>query len=357
MVAVGTVTAAVLLVLHRSSLSAAMAAPIHGIAAVAGIQPQAIIEALGFTVLAALLNGMIWSRLLSRLGYDLGGTVGLRTFLSADLAGYVANVPGSAVGCAVSLRRHGVCPGRAALLSLIANLLGLCSILVWVPVGILLLSRAGMAQALPILGHDTPFAAVCLLVVATIGSVVALQALATAGSLGNGLARRLLRRAPTISPSATPIRLHHLLALIPWSAISWLAGALALYPVLGALAPDTSINLGDLVGSAALAAMLGSLAFFVPSGMGVRDGALIALLTHSTGLPLATCTEAAIVIRALDPATKVAMLFLLATGLPDRARAMVTTGRRAAGRCVLALARPRPTPSPLPALMLAPDPE
>ncbi|HEY8286671.1 MAG TPA: lysylphosphatidylglycerol synthase domain-containing protein [Chloroflexota bacterium] len=336
--------AAIVLAFHWSDMSSALAASMDGIAAVAGMQPQAIVEALGLTVLAILLNGMVWSRLLSRVGYNLGGMVGLRAFLSADLAGFVANVPGSAIGCAVSLRRHGVCPGRAALLSLIANLLGLCSILVWIPVGILLLSRDGMAQALPILGQHTPMAAVCLLIGTAIASVVALQALATAGSLGNSLARRLLRRAPAISPTSRPIRLPHLLGLIPLAAISWLAGAIALYPVLSALAPDTAINLGDIVGSAALAALLGSLAFFVPSGMGVRDGALVALLMHSTGLPLATCTEAAIVVRALDPATKVAMLALLATGLPDRLRGLLTRVPMPVWR----KAPPVPLPVPVP---------
>ncbi|MGH2410321.1 MAG: lysylphosphatidylglycerol synthase domain-containing protein [Chloroflexota bacterium] len=349
--------AAVLLAFHWSDLSSALSASMGGVAAVAGMQPLAIVEALGLTVLAILVNGMVWSRLLKRVGYDLGGMVGLRTFLSSDLAGYVANVPGSAVGCAVSLRRHGVCPGRAALLSLIANLLGLCSILVWVPVGLLVLSRDGVAQALPIPGHHTVLVAACLLVGTAIGSVVALQALATAGSLGNRLARRLLRRAPTISPTARSIRLHHLLALIPLAAISWLAGAVALYPVLSALAPDTAVNLGDVVGSAALAALLGSLAFFVPSGMGVRDGALVALLMHSTGLPLATCTEAAIVVRALDPVTKVAMLGLLATGLPERLRGLLTRMPRPVWRKAptLPVLVPVPVPVPVPIWIPARD--
>ena len=343
--------AAALLAFHWSDVSIALSAAWSGIAAVAGMQPQAIVEVLGLTVLAILLNGMVWSRLLNRVGYPLGEMVGMRTFLSADLAGFVANVPGSAVGCAVSLRRHGVCPGRAALLSLIANLLGLCSILVWIPVGLLVLSRDGMAQALPMLGHQTMVAAVGLLIVTAIASVVALQALATAGSLGNRLAQRLLRRAPTISPNSTPIRLRHLLALVPLAAISWLAGAVALYPVLSALAPDTAINLGDIVGSAALAGLLGSLAFFVPSGVGVRDGALVALLMHSTGLPLATCTEAAIVVRAIDPVTKVAMLFLLATGLPDRLRGRLLRLRLPSwGKAPL-----RPLPVPVPVLIPVQD--
>jgi len=342
---------AALLALHWSVVALALSASMGGIVAVAGMRPEAIVEALGLTVLAILINGMVWSRLLKRVGYPLGEMVGLRTFLSSDLAGFVANVPGSAIGCAVSLRRHGVCPGRAALLSLIANVLGLCSILVWIPVGLLLLSRDGMAQALPFLGHHTMLAAVGLLIGTAIGSVVALQALATAGSLGNRLARRLLRRAPTISPGTTPIRLHHLLGLIPLAAISWLAGAVALYPVLSALAPDTAINLGDLVGSAALAALLGSLAFFVPSGVGVRDGALVALLMHSTGLPLATCTEAAIVIRAIDPVTKAAMLFLLATGLPDRLRGLLLRLRLPS----LGKAPMRPLPVPVPVWVPARD--
>jgi uncharacterized membrane protein YbhN (UPF0104 family) len=316
--------------------------PLLSLKALGQLDPLSLLAAISCSVVAILINGVVWSRLLARLGYTLPAEVGLGVFLSADLAGLVANMPGSAVGSAVTLRRHGVCSGRAVVLTLIANLLGFCSILVWVPVGILLLMRSGMARAVPFLGDNAGFSAACLLACAIAAALIALRALAGAGNVGPSIARRLLRQASSTVPAGTPpLRFRHLLALIPWSGLSWLAGALALYAVLGALAPDRSLNLGDVVGSAALAAMLGSLAFFIPAGLGVRDGALIALLMHSTGLSLATCTEAAIALRVMDPVTKVGVLFLLAAGLP-RALRRLGTWLRAACR------RPVPLPRPVP---------
>jgi glycosyltransferase 2 family protein len=317
--------------------------PLRSLTALGQLQPQALTEALGYTVLAILINGLVWSRLLVRLGYDLPVEVGLGVFLSSDLAAMIANVPGAAVGSAVSLRRHGVCPGRAVLLSIIANLLGFCSILVWVPVSILLLMRPGMANAVPLLGKHAGATVAVVLICAAAASLIAMKALTGADKVGNKLGRRLLRKAPISTPAETPaLRFRHLLRLVPGVGVSWLAGALALYAILSALAADSSVNLGDVVGSAALAAMLGSMAFFLPSGVGVRDGVLIGLLVHSTGLSFATCTEAAIAIRVMDPVAKIAILFLLATGLPRRAREAGAALRAAAGR--LAAPKPRPVP-------------
>ena len=317
--------------------------PLRNLSALGQLQPQALMEAVSYSVLAILINGLVWSRLLTRLGYDLPVEVGLGVFLSADLAGLVANVPGAAIGCAVSLRRHGVCPGRAVLLSIIANLLGFCSILVWVPIGILLLMRPGMARAVPLLGQHAGWTVAAVLACAVVASLVALKALAGADKVGNKLARRLLRRAPNRAPAGAPaLQFRHLLRLVPGAGVSWLAGALALYAILSALASDSSVNLGDVVGSAALAAMLGSLAFFVPAGMGVRDGVLIALLVHSTGLSFATCTEAAIAIRVMDPVTKLGMLFLLAVGVPRRTRRLGALLRAALRWASPAALRPVP---------------
>jgi glycosyltransferase 2 family protein len=330
--------------------------PLRSLTALGQLQPQALMEAVGYTVLAILINGLVWSRLLARLGYDLPVEVGLGVFLSSDLAAMIANVPGAAVGSAVSLRRHGVCPGRAVLLSIMANLLGFCSILVWVPVGILLLRRPGMENAVPLLGKHAWSTAAVVLIGAVAASLIAMKALTGADKVGNKLGRRLLRKAPMSEASGKPaLRFRHLLRLVPGVGVSWLAGALALYAILSALAADRSVNLGDVVGSAALAAMLGSMAFFLPSGVGVRDGVLIALLVHSTGLSFATCTEAAIVMRVMDPLAKIGILFLLAVGVPGRARRVGAILGSAARRTSSKALRPVPVlvPVPVPSFIAA----
>lgn len=328
--------------------------PLRSLSALGQLQPQVLGEAAGYTILAILINGLVWSRLLARLGYDLPVEVGLGVFLSSDLAAMIANVPGAAVGSAVSLRRHGVCPGRAVLLSIIANLLGFCSILVWVPVGILLLMRPGMANAVPLLGKHAGSTVAIVMVCAVAASLVALKALTGADKVGSKLGRRLLRKAPISEPNGKPaLQFRHLLRLVPGVGVSWLAGALALYAILSALAADSPVNLGDVVGSAALAAMLGSIAFFLPSGVGVRDGVLIALLVHSTGLSFATCTEAAIAIRFMDPVAKIGILFLLAAGVPRRARGFGAILGSAARRTSDEALRPVPALVPVPSFIAA----
>jgi hypothetical protein len=102
--------------------------------------------------------------------------------------------------------------------------------------------------------------------------------------------------------------LRTVLALVPWSAMAWFAGTLSFYVLLKALNPGRSVSVMDVIGAYALATSLGALAFFVPDGMGVRDGLLVALLAKSTGLPIATCAATAVASRALDPVLKLALL-------------------------------------------------
>ncbi|MFI5274051.1 MAG: hypothetical protein ACHQ4H_13540 [Ktedonobacterales bacterium] len=126
------------------------------ISALGRLGPGPIGAALALSTLGALLSGVEWWRLLARLGYRVRFRVALAAYVSAGLGGYLVNAVGPALGCAASLRRHGVSAGRATLLTLIANALGLCGVLVWVPVGLLLLSRTGMDRALPIVGTRGP---------------------------------------------------------------------------------------------------------------------------------------------------------------------------------------------------------
>lgn len=288
------------------------------------IDPAFLLLALAFTLFSQGISGAIWARLLLRLGHRVSPRVGHSAFLTAGLGGYVVNGAGPAVGCAMILKRHGICPTRAVLLSVMGNALGFSGVLVWAPLGLLLLSRTGMDRALPLLGHYGPLAALLALLALAVAMIVVLHALAAAPRAGNAIARRLLgaRWAEQLAASTAPsvhLRAGTLMSLVPWAAAAWLANTLSLYVLVHSLDPGAHAHLGDVVGSAALASTLGSLAFFVPDGVGVRDGALVALLSHSTGLPIATCAAAALLIRAFDPVCKLSLLLILASGI-DRAR-------------------------------------
>jgi hypothetical protein len=269
--------------------------------------------ACAMSILGIVLSGVEWWKLLGHMGYKVAYRSALTAYLSAGLAGYVVNSVGPAVGSAMILRRHGVSPGRATLLTVIANALGFCGILVWAPIGLLLLSQTGMDRTLPLIGQHGPIAAALLVLAASAIMVLVLRALTAVAGSRHRLARGLLGRLPADDhDQPATLRTRQVLALIPWSAGSWVAGVGALYVVLTAISPGATVNLADVVGSAVLAATLGSLAFFVPEGLGVSDGVLILLLTHATGLPATSCIAAAVAVRAMDPVTKLSLLGMLA---------------------------------------------
>jgi uncharacterized membrane protein YbhN (UPF0104 family) len=299
------------------------------IAALDRLGPGTLSMALALSIVSALLSGVVWWRLLLRLGYRLPFRAALLAYLNAGMAGYVVNVAGPVLGCAVSLRRYGVGPARAVLLTLIANALGFCGILVWVPLGLLLPSGPGMAPTLPILGRPGPLTTSVLVTVMAVAMLVLLRLLTSAARSDSRIGRRLLQRVRTADGGApVTVRYRHVLSLVPYSALSWVVGALALYVVLVPMQHGAGLTLGAVVGAAVLAAALGSLAFFAPEGVGVKDGALVALLTHATGLPVTTCVAGALAVRALDPVTKLSLLGILAlTANTSVARLIPTTVR------------------------------
>ncbi len=281
------------------------------------VRPATILEIVALGSAAALLSGVEWWRLLHRLGYSVPFRAGFTAYLSAGLGGYVVNSVGPALGSAASLRQHGVTPGRAALLTLIANALGFCGILVWTPLGLVVLARTGVDRSLPIIGGRGPIAAALALLSLALIMLFVLRALASASTSRNRLARRLLGSVPNGDGDARPLSSRQLIALVPWSAASWVVGIGALYVALSTMSPGIAVSFGTVIGAAALAAGLGSLAFIVPEGVGVSESAVAVLLAHASGVPVTTGLAAALAVRALDPLTKLCLLGALAlSGAP-----------------------------------------
>jgi uncharacterized membrane protein YbhN (UPF0104 family) len=278
-------------------------------AALGHLHASTILAALVLSSIAALLSGVEWWHLIHRLGYRVGYRGALAAYLSAGIAGYLVNSVGPVVGSSLSLRRHGVSPGRAALLTLLANALGFCGILVWTPVGLLLLARVGIDPSVPMVNRLGLGAATASLAGMAVIMVIAVHALAAGADSGRRLAGRLLGRRPVMAGDRDlSLRSRDLLALVPWTAASWISGVGALYVTLTALGPHAGLSPGLVVGAAALSSTLGSLAVIVPEGVGVSEGVLAAILVHATSLPLADCLAASLAMRALDPLTKVGLL-------------------------------------------------
>lgn len=270
-----------------------------------------LLIAVALDLLSLLLNGAMWTRLLRAVGHPLPLRVGMTAYLSSGLAEYLANAAGTVVGTAVILRRRGLRPGRIVLIALLANVLGFCGLLLWSPVSVLLFVRADIRFPVPVIGRHGVIALIVLSVALSVAMLVALRALALAPHAQNALAKRLLGSTRV---GGQPVPMRRLLALIPWSAAAWLCGTLAFFVVLIGLHGPVLYKPVMVVGALALAAILGNLAFFVPAGLGVRDGFLITLLVHTTNVPMSAAAVAVIAMRALDPLSKFGLLLALGLG-------------------------------------------
>jgi uncharacterized membrane protein YbhN (UPF0104 family) len=90
------------------------------------------------------------------------------------------------------------------------------------------------------------------------------------------LASRLLRpfgatEIPALSYART-------LALVAYYCFTWLIGGVALWFIVRAVASPTATAIPFLGGAAAVGAIVAVLAFFTPSGLGAREGAMYGLL-------------------------------------------------------------------------------
>ena len=298
--------------LYLRGLTATLA---PAVVALQRLPPGSLGVALGLSCLSMVISGVVWSRLLEHLGVRVSLHAALSAFLCAGLACYLLSTIGRTVGGAVSLRRRGVGAQYIVRLTLLANLLGFSGALIWAAASLPILAQQGTAARLPLVGSHGALVAGLILVALLFGTLSSIWVLARTPSMDHWVMHRL--RIPAALPGGLACRLirpAHLLALVLWSAAGWLGGSLALYPVLSALHPGVVLNMGSVIGSAALAATLGSLVFFVPVGIGVSDRTMIVLLTQATGLPLAQCVAAALAMRALDLVSKVFLLSGLAIG-------------------------------------------
>jgi uncharacterized membrane protein YbhN (UPF0104 family) len=275
------------------------------------IDPRFLAAAVALDLISLLVNGTLWRRLLRCMGYQVPLRLSLSAYLSSGIAEYLANAAGAVVGTAVILGQRGIRPGRIVLITLLADALGFCGLLVWAPLGLLLFIRADLAIPLPVIGRHGVIALMILTGGLIVAMLVALRALALAPRARNALTKRLLGGTRV---SGQPVPMRGLLSLIPWSAAGWLGSSLAFFVVLIGLHPAVAHRPIMVIGSLALAAILGNLAFFVPAGLGVRDGILITLLVHTAGVPVASAAITVVAMRALDPITKVGLLLTLTTG-------------------------------------------
>jgi uncharacterized membrane protein YbhN (UPF0104 family) len=71
------------------------------------------------------------------------------------------------------------------------------------------------------------------------------------------------------------------------SVVSWLAGGIGFYLFVDSIYPVTLQSILFLTGALAISSTLGLVAIFAPSGLGVREGALVYLLSFMMATPVA----------------------------------------------------------------------
>ncbi|WP_240325189.1 lysylphosphatidylglycerol synthase transmembrane domain-containing protein [Amycolatopsis thermalba] len=226
-----------------------------------------------------------WQTVVDGLGDRVGYRRGARICLVGQLGKYV---PGSVWAYLLQMelgRKAGVSRARIFTGSLVQFGIGL--------VAALLLS----ALALPVAGP-----AVWLLVLLPAG-LVALHPRVLAW--GTGLALRLLRR----DPLPRPLGFASIARAFAASVLAWTLQGLHLW----LLAP--SLNLWTCVGAMAIAMTAGTFAFLLPSGAGMREAVLVALLGtagFSAGQALAFALVSRVMFTVAD------LLTALAATLPTR---------------------------------------
>jgi hypothetical protein len=270
------------------------------------INPAVLALALAFTVISLLITGMIWGRVLWCLGHAAPVSVGVKVFAAAGLAAYLGAGIGAMGQCLLLLRRRGVCAGRAALLMTIGTIVCFAGSMLWAPCGALLLDAPAAIHALPGLGGNTRLIAMIAMAVTGLGSVLALWLITLTPRLRGRW--RIARFA--VDPAAPLLRInfHQLLILIPPAALAWLVGAVPLWLLLRADAPHAAVSLPTVIAMQALADAIGSMAFFMPNGLGAREGVLVALLVGVAHVPLPVAASLAVLVRVADPAGKAVLL-------------------------------------------------
>lgn len=217
-----------------------------------------------------------WTLLLRTMGgaaraVPLGA--GAHIWLSTMLARYVPGNVWHIVGRVALAGRLGVSRGQVAASATVEQLLTLMGAL------------AVFGLSLPLWrGGAGPEAWLLLLVPAGL----ALLHPRILGALMGWAARRLGR--PELAwPYAYPT----MLGLLGAYALANLAAGVALYVIVGALDRVEPGQAAFLAGAAALAWALGYLSFLTPSGLGVREAALAALLAQALPLPVALAASLA----------------------------------------------------------------
>jgi uncharacterized membrane protein YbhN (UPF0104 family) len=246
---------------------------------------------LGF-ILQVLSFGLIWRTILIRLGWRLDLRTCLRVYLASEFVRYIPGNVWHVITRIVWIGKYGV-PRSVAFASMTVELITklAAGALVF---GVSLLFWSDMGAVTTLL-RNTP-----ILMALGIGTIVGLLIVLHPRIL-NGLlnfALRILKREPVV----LTLRYRDiLLVTLAWS-MSWLIAGCAFYVLLLALLPAAPLAMLPIcIGIYAIVWDIGFLSVITPSGLGVREGAMVALFALALPvIPVALATIVAVLSRIVS---------------------------------------------------------
>ena len=235
----------------------------------ADADPVMLVAALGVLAVYYLLFAVGWWWLLASFRIRVGYGVALQAEMASMLAKYIPGGVWTPLARIVWLRRAGGVSDTSFVVSSILLEAGLSAV-----AGILVFT-AGLAAVDAV---DAPL--VPLFAFAAVTAILLHPRVFTA------LARVIFRRFDAPAPARLPYRI--LVGLLGYYAFTWLIGGAALYLLLRSLDADPGLDtIPYLGGAAAVGAIVAVLTIFAPSGLGVREASMYALLVVVVPAPAA----------------------------------------------------------------------
>jgi glycosyltransferase 2 family protein len=230
--------------------------------------------ALGFLgfLLQELSYGLIWRKVLMRLGARLDFRAALRIYLASEFVRYIPGNVWHVLTRILWVSKYGVSRPIAFASMTVELITKLAAGVLIFALSLLFWSDVGAIQTLL---HGTPIV-IGLGVALAIGLLVGLHPRVLNGVMSFGL--RLLKRDPVV----LTLRYSDILLITLYWLVSWAIAGTAFYLLLLSLLPAVPIGaLPICIGIYAIAWDVGFVSFITPSGLGFREGAIIGLFALS----------------------------------------------------------------------------
>lgn len=271
---------------------------------------------LGF-MLQELSYGLIWQEILSRLGSRLGLRLCLRVYLASEFVRYIPGNVWHVLTRILWVGKYGVSRPVAFASMAIELITKLAAAMLVFSISLLFWRDIGSIGSL----LHGPLVDI-LGVASILGLLVILHPRMLNGLLNQAL--RLLRRDPV----QLTLRYRDILLItLAWCA-SWLVAGCAFYVLLLALWPEAPlVALPICIGIYGFAWDIGFVSFITPSGLGVREAAIVGLFALALPLPAGLGTIMALLSRLVSTIAEVICVGLAYLGGGKQVRSIQQTSQ------------------------------